>query len=192
MPLSITRVFSSTTEACSSVFRMPGSSLSSDPPTSFSTAGTGMSVSASTIMISSSIPSESGALWPKRCSITLDPVDRPPRRLPRVVGRAGAVRVLVVDDRRVTPHLLRALRVAEQVRVVPLLPDEDQVHGRHEEGDELAAGRRAREGIGADAEPAGMVGAALLRPEGLLEDRVHAESVRRGPGPEFRAGQSGG
>src|SRR5829696_9654805 len=97
---------------------------------------------------------------------------RPPRRLPRVIRRAGTERPLVVDDRRVATDLLRALRMAEEVRVVAFLPDEDEVHGRHEEGDEIAARRRARKRVGADAEPAGMVGSSLLRPEGLLEDRL--------------------
>ena len=62
-----------------------------------------------------------------------------PGGLPRVVRGARPEAVLVRDDARVAADLLRALRVPEQVRVVALLPDEDEMRGGHEVGDERAA-----------------------------------------------------
>src|SRR5581483_1966402 len=47
-------------------------------------------------------------------------------------------------------------------RVVDLLPDEDQMGGRHELGDEDAPCRGARERVRAHAEPPVVVGAVLL------------------------------
>ena len=98
----------------------------------------------------------------------LDAVDRTAGRLPQVVRGARAERGLVLDDARVAADLLRPLGVAEQVRVVALLPDEDEVRGGHELGDEGAAGGGTRERVGADAEPAGVVGAGVVGPELLL------------------------
>ena len=115
-------------------------------------------VSASRSMTSSSTPSESGVLSPQWASITsLDAVDGPARGFPRVVRRAGAERGLVRHDARIAPDLLRTPGVTQQVRVVALLPDEDQVRGRHELGDERAALGGARERIGRDAEPPAVV-----------------------------------
>src|SRR5207253_11461328 len=98
---------------------------------------------------------------------TADAVHRPARGLPRVVRGARPVLGDVVDDARVAADVLRALRVVEQVRIVALLPDEDQMRGRHEDRDERAPRRGTREWIGADAAPAFMV-AAILRPELLV------------------------
>ena len=53
----------------------------------------------------------------------------------------------------------------EEVRVVPLLPDEDQVGRSHEHGDERAPLGRAWERVGLDAEPAEMVARAVVPPE---------------------------
>jgi hypothetical protein len=68
--------------------------------------------------------------------------------------------------------------VPEQVRVVELLPHEDEVRGRHEVGHERAAARGTRKRIGADAEPAGVILAAVLLPQLLdlaLEDFLFEE-----------------
>ena len=80
------------------------------------------------------------------CCHCRDAVHRPAGGLPGVVRGARPERPLVGDDARVAPDLLRALGVAEEVRVVPLLPDEDQVRGGHELGDERAAGGRTGNG----------------------------------------------
>src|SRR5919198_1618885 len=101
---------------------------------------------------------------PTRSRSTTNAVDGPARGLPRVVRGAGAERRLVPDDARVAADLLRALRVPEKVRVVALLPHEDEVRGGHEVGDERAVLRGARERVGADAEPTGVVVAAFVRP----------------------------
>ena len=58
--------------------------------------------------------------------------------------------------------------VAQQVRVVLLLPHEDQVRRRHEVGHVRAAGRRARKRVGADAEPAVAATCVIVEPELLL------------------------
>ena len=97
-----------------------------------------------------------------------DAVDGAAGRLPGVVRGARAELPLVRDDPRVAPHVLRALRVPEQVRVVALLPDEDQVRGGHELGDEAAVRRRAGEPVGPHAEPARVVG-RLVEPELVLD-----------------------
>ena len=56
----------------------------------------------------------------------------------------------------------------QQVGIVPLLPDEDQVRGGHEAGYERAAAGGTGEGVRPDAEPAGVIGAALASPQFLL------------------------
>ena len=71
-------------------------------------------------------------------------------------------------DARIPAHLFRALSVAEQVRVVALLPNEDKVRGGHEARHEDAALGRARKRVGRDAEPTGVIGAVVLAPEFLL------------------------
>src|SRR6185436_6769779 len=91
---------------------------------------------------------------------------------PRVVRRARPVLGRVLLDARVPPDLLRALRVVEEIRIVALLPDEDQVRRGHEVGDEIAAVRRTRERIRPDAEPAGVVVSAVVRPERLDLDQL--------------------
>jgi hypothetical protein len=63
----------------------------------------------------------------------------------------------------------------EQHRIVALLPDEDQVGGRHEVRDELAAGRGTWERIGANAKPAFVVVDSLVGPELLLDDPLVPE-----------------
>jgi hypothetical protein len=55
--------------------------------------------------------------------------------------------------------------MAQEVRVVALLPDEDQVRRGHELGDEGAAGRGTRKRVGGHAEPARVVLAALVDPQ---------------------------
>ena len=62
----------------------------------------------------------------------------------------------------------------EQVRVVPLLPDEHEMDGGHEVGDVGTPGRRAGERVGADAEPPGVVVDALVDPELLLLEELGA------------------
>src|SRR4029453_14689865 len=71
----------------------------------------------------------------------------------------------VGHDPRVAADLLRPLRVAEQVRVVAVLPDEDQGYGRHEHRHERAPGGWAGEGIRRDAEPPGAVVLGVVCPE---------------------------
>src|SRR5688572_33432160 len=83
-----------------------------------------------------------------------DPVYRPPGGLPGVVRRARPELGSVHDHAWVASDLLGTLRVTKQVRVVLLLPHENEVHGSHVVGDERAAGGRARERVGGDAEPA--------------------------------------
>src|SRR5829696_1387202 len=93
-----------------------------------------------------------------------DAVHRAAGRLPRVVRRARTEAPLVLHHSRVSPNLLRALRVAEEHGVVGLLPDEDEVDGGHELGDEVAAGRGTRKRVGRDAVPAAVV-VAVAGPE---------------------------
>src|SRR5207253_1918486 len=97
-----------------------------------------------------------------------DAVNRTTRGLPRVVRRARPVRRRVGHDARVAADLEGAPRVPEQVRVVALLPDEDQVRRGHELGDEVATGGGTRERVGAHAEPALVVLAALVGPQALF------------------------
>ncbi len=59
--------------------------------------------------------------------------------------------------------------MAQEVRIVPLLPDEDEVRCGHELGDERALVGRARKRVRTDAEPPRVVGARIIRPELLLE-----------------------
>ena len=68
----------------------------------------------------------------------------------------------------VPSDFLGALRVPEQIRVVALLPDQNEMRRRHEVGDERAPFRRAGEGIRAHAEPATVVSAAVVLPQLLV------------------------
>src|SRR4029079_9555230 len=74
---------------------------------------------------------------------------------------------------RVAADIARAGGVTQEVRVVDLLPDEDQVRRGHELRDEGAAVSRAREWVGPDAEPPVVVAVVVL-PElfFILDDRV--------------------
>ena len=65
----------------------------------------------------------------------------------------------------------------QEIRVVGLLPDENQVRGGHEVGDERAAARGTGERIGADAEPATVVGAVVFRPELLVGEELLVEKA---------------
>src|SRR5581483_10381495 len=65
-------------------------------------------------------------------------------------------------------------------RVVLLLPDEDQVRGRHVVGHERAAARRARKRVCPDAEPAGAIGVLVVEGELLVLDE-HFFVDRRPP-----------
>ena len=58
--------------------------------------------------------------------------------------------------------------MAQQVRVVALLPDEHEVRRGHELGDERATGGGARKRIGAHAVPAGMLLAVVAGPDLLV------------------------
>ena len=90
----------------------------------------------------------------RRRASTLDAVNRTAGRLPRVVRRArpeARSRTRPSSDSGRPPS--RAGR-AREIRVVTLLPHEHEMSGGHEDRDERAAVRRARERIGADAEPA--------------------------------------
>jgi hypothetical protein len=58
----------------------------------------------------------------------------------------------------------------EEVGIVTLLPNENQVCSGHEDGHEVAAGRRTRKRIRPDAEPAAVVGHFVVRPELLDRD----------------------
>src|SRR4029079_13123560 len=129
-----------------------------------STPGASASVSWSSSISSSSTPSV-------RLRPQLSPTDRvhgAAGRLPRVVRGARPEAVLVRDDPRVAADLLRALGVPEQVRVVALLPDEDEVGGGHEVGHERAAVGRTGKGVGANAEPAGVVAIGDVVPVELV------------------------
>src|SRR5207237_10528762 len=64
--------------------------------------------------------------------LAADAVHRATRRLPRVVRRARPEGRLVRHDARVAPDLFRPARMTKQVRVVALLPHEDEMRGRHE------------------------------------------------------------
>src|SRR3954471_16103131 len=137
------------------------------------------------------MPSESGGgPSPNRCGITgllrANAVNGAAGGDPRVIRRARAVLLLVPDDPWVAADVECARRVLEQVRIVLLFPHEDQVRGRHEVGDVRTAARRTREGIGADAPPAAMIGVVVVGPElflldeGLLVDGhspLHADRV---------------
>src|SRR5439155_26446719 len=106
-------------------------------------------------------------------------MNRPPRRLPRVVRRARPVRGRVGNDSRIAPDLLGSARMTEQVRIVALLPHEDQMRSGHELGHEDAAGGGTGEGVGADAEPPVVVVTALVGPQLLLvRERVLLEDKR--------------
>jgi hypothetical protein len=85
--------------------------------------------------------------------------------LPGVVRGARAKLALVHHNTRIAADFLRALGVTKQVRVVSLLPHEDEVHGGHVIRDERATGGRTRERVGRDAEPAGVVLAGVVGPE---------------------------
>src|SRR5262245_20196688 len=95
-------------------------------------------------------------------------VDWAARSRPRVIRGARAEFRLVLDDARVAADLLRPLGMAEKIRVVAMLPDEDEMNFGHEMCDEGAALRRAGERIGRDTEPAGMVATRVVGPQILL------------------------
>src|SRR5438874_9484430 len=48
------------------------------------------------------------------------------------------------SDPRITAHVLRPLRVPEQVRIVALLPDEDEMGSRHERSEEHTSELQSR------------------------------------------------
>ena len=66
----------------------------------------------------------------------------------------------------------RALRVPEEVGIVAVLPDENEVRRRHVERDERATFGRARERVGGDTEPPGVVGLVVVRPDVLFLEEV--------------------
>src|SRR5205823_13546443 len=101
----------------------------------------------------------------------------PAGRLPRVVRRAGPEGQLVFRDPRVSSDFLCASRVPQEIRVVGLLPDENQMRGSHEICNERAATRGTGEGIGADTEPAAVVGAVVLRPELFVGEELLVEKA---------------
>ena len=74
----------------------------------------------------------------------------------------------VLLDARIAADLLGPLRVMQQVGIVPLLPDEDQMRGGHEDRHERAARRGTRERVRPDAEPATVIGAVFASPEFLF------------------------
>src|SRR3990167_7284228 len=76
---------------------------------------------------------------------------------PEVVRQAEAEAGLPLDDVRVAASALAPLRLPEQREVVLLRPDDDQVGGGRELGDEAAPLGRTREGACAEAEPTGIV-----------------------------------
>ena len=116
-------------------------------------------------------PRRANPAWTCRSSLAADAVYGPAGGFPGVVRGARPETGLVLDDARVPADLLRALGVAQQVRVVALLPDEDQMRRGHELGDEVAPVRRARERIGRDAVPARMV-----RPSSPVQSSSSARS----------------
>src|SRR3970282_2325391 len=101
-------------------------------------------------------------------SLPADAVHGAPRRFPRVVGGARTEGALVGDDPGVPAHFLRPLCVPEEVGIVALLPDENEMRGGHEVGDESATRSGARKGIRPDAEPPAVVAALVLTPELLV------------------------
>jgi predicted acylesterase/phospholipase RssA len=115
----------------------------------------------------------------------LDAVNRPTGGFPRVVRGARAEARLVADDPWVSPHFLRALCVPEEVRVVALLPDEHEVCGGHEVGDEGAAFGGAGERIRANAEPAAVLPVVVTLPQLLVELEIGVRE-HRGAGTKFR------
>ena len=72
----------------------------------------------------------------------------------------------------------------EQVRIVPLLPDEHEMSRGHEIGDERATGRGTRERVGADAVPAGVITAFVFTPELLV---LREQLVRENHGARLEA-----
>src|SRR5687768_9552658 len=165
-------VFATTRHEKSSVFSPVG-------PRTRSTAGAGAQVTGSTRKSSSSTPSVSA----RPNLLATHGVDGPAGGLPRVVRRARAEAPLVGDDPRVAADLLRTLCVPEQVRVVALLPDEDQVRRRHVVGDVRAADGRAGERVGADAVPAGAIVVGVVLPElALLLEQLVLEEEAAGSG----------
>src|SRR5206468_10792268 len=97
-----------------------------------------------------------------------DSVHRAAGGFPGVIGSARAEGRLIGDHAWVASHLLRALRMPKQVRVVPVLPDEDEMHGRHEHGHVRAAARRTRKGLGRHAEPTRVIGTRIVGPQFLF------------------------
>ena len=172
---------SSTTDACSSVFNEPGSSSSAAPQEN---VDRGRPARASPRRGSSPLPRPRATAAPTRRSaarsrLAADAVDRSPGRLPCVVRRARPERRLVVDDTRIAADLHRTRRVAQQVRVVSLLPDEHEMRGGHELRDERATGRRTGKRIGAHAVPAGMTARRRRRSRSPRRPRARTSRRRR-------------
>jgi len=65
----------------------------------------------------------------------------------------------------------------EEIRIVGLLPDEDQVGGGHEVGPEGAGARRTWKRIRAHADPTAVVRAVVLRPELLVGEQLFVEKA---------------
>ena len=126
--------------------------------------GASSSVSGSRSINSSSTPSVSVTAEPTFHALRARGARPPPRRSTRRSARSRARR----NDARVAADLHRALRVPEEVRVVPFLPHEHEVGRGHEDRDERARRSRARERIGADAEPARVVVVGVVDPEQLV------------------------
>src|SRR5262245_16070809 len=104
-----------------------------------------------------------------------DAVHRPSGGDPGVVRGARPVRRLVADDARITADVAGPRCVAEEIRVVVLLPAQDQVRRGHERRDVRAAGRRTRKRIGPHAPPAVVVGGVVVVPDLLVLDDLVLE-----------------
>ena len=100
--------------------------------------------------------------------LAADPVHRGGRPLPTRSRTRSDRTTTRRHDPWVAPDFLRALRVPEQVRVVPLLPDEHEMRSRHVIGDEGTTYRGAGERIGANAVPPEKVLGAVVCPEMLV------------------------
>ena len=160
-------MFVSKTEAKSSVLTAPGSSSPSTPPQD--------PVDGRDLLERLGVEDHQLLLDPERerraraervrDHAVLDAVHRAAGGDPRVVRGARAVLGAVAGDARVAADVARARGVTQEVRVVVLLPHEDQVRRGHELGDERAAGGRARERIRAHAEPPVVVTTLVVLPQ---------------------------
>src|SRR5260221_14755100 len=126
----------------------------------------------------------------------LDAVNGPAGGDPRVVRGARPELGAVPGHPWVAADVAGAGRVAQQVRVVERLPDEDQMRRGHELGDERTALRRARKRIRAHAEPAVVPALGVVLPELelavddnrlLLEEDLPALHREQGSGGGRRA-----